>query len=92
MAELREHERRTLSTLCRLNGRAEAQELIRQSRLSDAAVMRAAMTLQEKGLVKIHERQETLLKLNAEGKLHSKKGLPERRLLKSLENLRVGLV
>ena len=60
---------------------------MKKSGLSDAAIMRAAITLQEKGLVKIHEQKETVLKLNAEGRLHARKGLPERRLINALENL-----
>jgi len=87
MIELREHEHRTLSTVGKLDGEANTELLMKESGLSDAAVMRAAITLQEKSLVKIHERKETVLRLNAEGKLHARKGLPERRLINALENL-----
>ena len=87
MVELREHERRMLSAVGKFIGEANVEKLVKESGLSDAAVMRAAMTLQEKGLVRIHERKETVLNLNAEGKLHAGKGLPERRLLNALENL-----
>jgi phenylalanyl-tRNA synthetase alpha chain len=87
MAELRENERRTLSSLNRLGGRTSTEELIKESRLHDAAVMRAAMTLQEKNLVNVQEEKQTILKLNNEGKLHAKKGLPERRLIVALNKL-----
>lgn len=87
MVELREHERQTLSTLDKLGGEANVEQVVKESELSDAAVMRAAITLQEKGLVKIHERKETILRLNAEGRLHVRKGLPERRLINALESL-----
>jgi phenylalanyl-tRNA synthetase alpha chain len=87
MAELREHERQTLLAVSKFTGEANLEQLIKKSGLSDAAVMRAAITLQEKGLVRIHECKETVLKLNAEGKLHAREGLPERRLLNALENL-----
>jgi len=87
MVELRENERRTLSTLDTLGGDATAERLMKESGLSDAAIMRAAITLQEKGFVKIHEQKESLLKLNAEGRLHARKGLPERRLINALESL-----
>ena len=50
MVELRENERRTLSTLDTLRGDATAERLTKESGLSDAAIMRAAITLQEKGL------------------------------------------
>jgi phenylalanyl-tRNA synthetase alpha chain len=87
MVELREHELQTLSTLGRLSGKAFVEQLISESVLPDAAVMRAAMTLQERGLVKIQEERQTVLKLNEEGKLHAKRGLPERRLVTALDKL-----
>jgi len=87
MVELREHERRTLSAVGKFIGQADVEQLVKQSGLSDAAVMRSALTLQEKGLVRINEHKETVLKLNAEGKLHARKDLPERRLINALENL-----
>jgi phenylalanyl-tRNA synthetase alpha chain len=87
MVELREHERRTLSTLDKLGGKASVEQLISESRLPDAAITRGAMTLQEKGFVKIKEERQTTLKLNEEGKLHAKKGLPERRLIIALNKL-----
>ncbi|HVP16128.1 MAG TPA: hypothetical protein VMT42_02040, partial [candidate division Zixibacteria bacterium] len=87
MVALREHEHQTLLTVGKIIGEASVERLMKESGLSDAAVMRAAITLQEKGLVRIHERKETVLKLNAEGKLHARKGLPERRLMNALENL-----
>jgi len=87
MVDLREHERRTLSALSKFTGEANVEQLIQKSGLSDSAVMRAALALQEKGLVTIHERRETLLKLSTEGQLHARKGLPERRLMNALETL-----
>jgi phenylalanyl-tRNA synthetase alpha chain len=87
MVELRENERETLSSLNRLGGRASTEELIKESKLPDAAVMRAVMTLQEKSLVKLQEEKQTILRLNDEGKLHAKKGLPERRLIMALDKL-----
>jgi phenylalanyl-tRNA synthetase alpha chain len=87
MVKLREHEHRTLSAVGNFIREANVELLMKKSVLSDAAVMRAVITLQEKGLVRIHERKETVLKLNAEGKLHARKGLPERRLINTLENL-----
>jgi phenylalanyl-tRNA synthetase alpha chain len=49
--------------------------------------MRAALTLQEKNLVKVHAEEQTIIKLNAEGKTHAENGLPERRLLNALISL-----
>jgi phenylalanyl-tRNA synthetase alpha chain len=87
MVDLRNHERRTLSTLSKFVGGASVERLMKEGGLSDAAVMRAAITLREKGFVKIHEKKETFLKLNSEGRLHARKGLPERRLINALEKL-----
>jgi phenylalanyl-tRNA synthetase alpha chain len=84
MVNLRAHELKVLSALEKLSGNASVEQLISEAKLSDAAVMRAALTLQEKGFVKIHAKPETIIKLNAEGKLHAENGLPERRLLNAV--------
>ena len=84
MADLRANERKILSVLQKLSGNASVEQLISGAELSDAAVMRAALTLQEKNLVKINAKLETIIKLNAEGKLHAENGLPERRLLNAV--------
>ncbi len=87
MVELRDHERATLSAVKKLSGKALLEDIADRSGLSGSAVMRAVMTLQEKLLVTVYEKKRTTLKLNDEGKLHAKKGLPERRLLCALEEL-----
>ena len=87
MADLRANERKILSVLQKLSGNASVEQLISEVKLSDAAVMRAALTLQEKKLVKISAKLETIIKLNAEGKLHAENGLPERRLLNAVITL-----
>jgi phenylalanyl-tRNA synthetase alpha chain len=87
MADLRANERKILSVLQKLSGNASVKQLISEAKLSDAAVMRAALTLQEKNLVKISAKLETIIKLNAEGKLHAENGLPERRLLNAVISL-----
>jgi phenylalanyl-tRNA synthetase alpha chain len=87
MVDLREQERRSLLALSKLHGKASAEQLIFESGLPDAAVMRAAMTLQEKGLIRISEERQTVLQLNDEGMFHARKGLPERRLLTALVEL-----
>jgi len=87
MVELREHETKTLSTLASLGGKASADELIKQSGLPDAAVMRAALTLKEKNLVQIHEKKQTVIRLNAEGKSYAEKALPERQMSNAIEEL-----
>jgi phenylalanyl-tRNA synthetase alpha chain len=84
MINLREHERKTLLAIYRLGGKASTEQIMDESKLSNSAVMRAALTLQEKKLVKIKERKQTIAKLNNEGKLYAKKQLPERRILEML--------
>ncbi len=88
MIELRERERRMLLTIRRLGGKASVEQLISESGLSHAAAMRTALALKEKNLVKIHEEKHSIVKLNEEGKIHAKKGLPERRLVNTLEKLK----
>lgn len=88
MAELREQERKILLAIRKLSGKTLAEQLIRECGLSHAAVMRAALTLKEKNLIKIHEEKHKIIRLNKEGKIHAKKGLPERRLTNALEKLK----
>jgi phenylalanyl-tRNA synthetase alpha chain len=87
MVDLREHEQKTLSTLAKLGGRASAERLISQSGLSDAAVMRATLTLQDKKLVEVSEERKTIARLNAEGKTYATDGLPERQAVRVLSKL-----
>jgi phenylalanyl-tRNA synthetase alpha chain len=84
MVELRAYELKILSMLAKSPEDVSVEEFTRNCKLADAAVMRTALTLQEKGLVKIYAKPETVLKLNAEGKLHAEQGLPERRLVNAL--------
>lgn len=87
MTQLRENEQKTLLALQRLSGKATAEQVIQNSGLADTAVMRAALTLSEKGFVQITEKPLTAITLNEEGKLHAEKGLPERRLITALRKL-----
>jgi phenylalanyl-tRNA synthetase alpha chain len=81
MVELRAHEQKLLTSLAKLKGKASIEEIVCDSRLTDSAVMRAALILQEKNLVRIHAEPHTIVKLNSEGKAHAETGLPERRLI-----------
>jgi phenylalanyl-tRNA synthetase alpha chain len=84
MVNLRSHELKILSALEHLGGKASVEQLISQAEVSDAAVMRTALTLQEKGYVKIHAEPQVIVKLAAEGEIHAENGVPERRLVKAL--------
>lgn len=87
MTQLRENEQKALLALQKLGGKATTEQVIQQSGLADAAVMRAALTLSDKALVQITEKPQTTITLNEEGKLHAEKGLPERRLVNALMKL-----
>lgn len=87
LVELREQEHTTISVLNDLGGKATTEQLVQRSKMPDAAIARATMTLREKKLVEVTEEKQTLLRLNEEGKLHAKNGLPERRLIEALERL-----
>lgn len=81
MVYLREHEQKTLLTLQKLNGRARVAQIIETSDLAHAAIMRAALTLDKRKLVTVHEQKQTIVTLTQEGKLYAEKKLPERRTL-----------
>ena len=84
MVELRENEIRILAALDKLDGKASVEQLMAECELPDAAVMRAALILQENSLVQVHAKLETRIKLTAEGEIHAENGLPERRLVNAV--------
>ncbi len=87
MVELRGQEHQIISALEKLGGAASVEELMEKCGLTDAAIMRAALTLQEKGLVKVYAEQQTQIKLASEGEFHAENGLPERRLIRAVAML-----
>jgi len=87
VVELRAQEQQILATLEKLQGKASVEQLLCESKLTDSAVMRTALTLQEKNLVKIHAELQTIIKLTPEGETHAKNGLPERRLANAVMTL-----
>lgn len=79
MVELREQERKTLLAIERLGGVASVEQLMKESGLSDTAIVRATLALQEKSLIRIREEKRTIIRLNEEGRSWASKGfLPER--------------
>ncbi|MEM2321422.1 MAG: phenylalanine--tRNA ligase subunit alpha [Candidatus Bathyarchaeia archaeon] len=78
---LRENERRFLTALRDSGGKATLKKIAEVSSLSSAAVMRAALTLEAKNLVIMHEKKLMKISLNEEGKQYAKEGLPERRVV-----------
>jgi phenylalanyl-tRNA synthetase alpha chain len=87
MVELREAERKTLTAIEKLGGKTSVERVINETALSDAAIMRAVLVLHEKKLVHMQEERQTVIGLNGEGKIHAKKGLPERRMLDALKQI-----
>ncbi|MCL2134296.1 MAG: phenylalanine--tRNA ligase subunit alpha [Candidatus Bathyarchaeota archaeon] len=81
MVELRVQEQQILQSIENNGGKASVEQLIVTLNLSDAAVMRNALTLQEKNLISIHAVTQSIIKLTDEGKLYAQTGLPERRLI-----------
>jgi len=84
MVELRENEAKTLLALKEAGGRLNVSEIAERSNLAHAAVMRAALSLKSKNLIKINERKIQKVSLNDEGRRYADVGLPERRLADAL--------
>ena len=84
MVELRENEVRILAALNKLDRKASIEQLMLEVELPDSAVMRSALTLQEKNLVRIHASVETQIRLTNEGQIYAESELPERRLVNAV--------
>ena len=87
MIELREQESRTLSAIKKLGGKTPVDQVAAETGLSDAAIMRTILTLQEKKLVSTQEDKKSIVRLAEEGKMYAKQGLPERRIVNALKKL-----
>ncbi|AIU70148.1 phenylalanyl-tRNA synthetase [Thermococcus eurythermalis] len=81
--ELSYQEKLTLIKLNELK-KSKFEELVKETGLEQVAVMRAVLGLQAKGLAKLHERSERVVKLTETGKRYAEVGLPEWRALKVL--------
>ena len=87
MVELRTQEQRLLSALGSLGGKASVEQLIDACGFPDTAVMRNALTLQEKNYITIHAEHQNVIKLTPEGQQYAKNGLPERNLILTVAQL-----
>ncbi len=67
--------------------RITVDALVKASGLAHSAVMRAALSLHSKNLVKILEEKSRKASLTEEGKEYAEKGLPERRLIDALKGI-----
>ncbi len=81
MVELQEKEARVLKALRESGGKSTPDELAKNTRLADAAVARAVLTLSNLGLVSEEAAKRTELTCTEEGAVCVSKGLPERRVL-----------
>jgi len=87
MVELRENEAKTLLELKKAGGRLNVSEIAEKGGLAHAAVMRAALSLESKNLIRIIERKIQNVSLNDEGRTYADVGLPERRLANALAEM-----
>jgi phenylalanyl-tRNA synthetase alpha chain len=87
MAELRNQEQQILSALESVGGAATVEQLIQACGIPDTAVMRTALTLQEKSYVAIRAKIQNIIKLTPEGGQYAKDGLPERKLIQAVAEL-----
>ncbi len=87
MSELRENEQKTLNALKNAGGKGTVEDVMREADLAHAAVMRAALSLETRGLIKVHESKRMRIYLNDEGKRYAIHGLPERTLANTLISL-----
>ena len=87
MVELRTQEQQFLSALQALDGNATVEQLVKTCKLPGAAIMRTALTLQDKNLLTIRAQYQNLVKLTKEGEAYAQNGLPERRLIQAIAAL-----
>ncbi|MFA7397445.1 MAG: phenylalanine--tRNA ligase subunit alpha [Candidatus Bathyarchaeia archaeon] len=87
MVELRLQEKQLLSALDTIGGSASVEKLVESCGFSDAAVMRSALSLQEKNFLTIQAATRNIIKLTTEGQSYAKTVLPERKLIQAVIGL-----
>jgi phenylalanyl-tRNA synthetase alpha chain len=87
MVELRLQEQQLLTAIDKLGGSASVEKLVETCNFPDSAIMRSALTLQEKNLLTIQAATQNIIKFTAEGKTYAKNSLPERRLIQAVAEL-----
>jgi len=87
MAELRIQEQQLLAALAQLGGSGTVEKLMEKTELQDAAIMRNALTLQERSFLVIRAKVQNVIKLTSEGEDYAKSGLPERNLILAVAKL-----
>ncbi|HIE33917.1 MAG TPA: phenylalanine--tRNA ligase subunit alpha [Candidatus Altiarchaeales archaeon] len=71
-----------------LERKKSAEEIAEKTGLGIDAVMRGLSWLSTKNLVKVDERTEEIISLGKEGKIYAKNGLPERRILDQIKEIK----
>ncbi len=84
---LRENEWTVLNVTSEIGNQVEMRKIVSESKLPDSTVMRAILSLVEKGLLRLSQIEETYVEMNEEGMQYAEYGLPERRALKALMEL-----
>lgn len=87
MAELRTQEHQLLSSIIQLGGKATVEQLTQSCGIPDAAIMRNALTLQERGFLTIQAAVQNIIKLTQEGQTYAQSSLPERKLISAVFEL-----
>jgi phenylalanyl-tRNA synthetase alpha chain len=87
MVELRLQEQQLLTAIDKLGGSASVEKLVESCGFPDSAVMRSALTLQEKNLLTIQAATQNIIKPTAEGKTYAQSNLPERKLIQAVAEL-----
>ncbi|KXB07179.1 hypothetical protein AKJ54_00610 [candidate division MSBL1 archaeon SCGC-AAA382K21] len=78
-------ERRVLSALGELGTESSVEDVQEDTGLSQSAVMRAALELEENGFLEIQEKKHRIVSITEEGKSYLEDSLPERKVLETLE-------
>ncbi|MCL2477731.1 phenylalanine--tRNA ligase subunit alpha [Candidatus Bathycorpusculum sp.] len=87
VVELRVQEQQLLSVLSKQEGSASVEQLVQFCGFPDAAVMRNALSLQERNLLTIQAATQNIIKLTTEGKSYAQTCLPERKLILAVAEL-----
>ncbi|MDR0470430.1 MAG: phenylalanine--tRNA ligase subunit alpha [Nitrososphaerota archaeon] len=87
MVELRAQEQHLLSVLSKQECSVSVEQLVQFCGFPDAAVMRNALSLQEKNFLTIQAATQNIIKLTAEGKSYAQTSLPERKLVVAVAEL-----
>jgi phenylalanyl-tRNA synthetase alpha chain len=85
-------EKKTLLALKELGGKAGLSEICMHASLDQATVMRAALTLSERGLTEMREKKFLKAAILPEGQEYVRDGLPERRMLAALASCGSGTI